>query len=69
MLLSSDYGGVPLTGGFYGGEKVRVTFLVLPFSQTPPSQNIQYAKVPYCGGPVPNPTKAQQRFLKYQFLT
>ena len=50
----------PVPGKKGWGEKVRVAFLVLPFSQTPTSQNIQHAKVPYCGGPVPNPIKTQQ---------
>lgn len=59
MLLSFEYGGTSHRKVLCG-EKVRVTFLVLPFSQTPTSQNIQYVKVPYCEGPAPNPIKAQQ---------
>lgn len=32
-----------------GGEEVRVTVQLLPFSQIPSAENIQYVKVPHFG--------------------
>lgn len=59
-----------ISGRRRAGEKVRVAFLVLPFSQTPTSQ--KPSSMPRClywPGPVPNPSKHSSDFFKYEFLT
>lgn len=42
------------------GEEVRMTFLLLSFSQTPLASNIQYAKLPYIGVVCPEPYDIHQ---------